>query len=272
MIKTILVPICHEKGADERIDFAINLATKFDAHVKALHILTPLESMIGAMPMESAYTIEAYSQFQKNAVEEAKKLKAKYEKKLSKSGVRFDWCQEKGDVLSHMYIYSRTSDLTIISQKGDTFDEVLSVMNDFIIGSGLPVIAIPSAGVKKFDGKHILVTWDGGQYSAKATHDALPLLKMAKKVTVLSIAEDAKTQIPAADICAHLSRHGVKAEALTFDKSKSAEKRIIETADELNVDLIVAGAWGHRRLLEIFFGGVTKKLLSNQKRPVFLVH
>lgn len=270
MIKTILVPICHEEGADQRIDFAIELANQFDAHIKALHILTPLETMIRSTSVDSIYSIDAYTKFQKDAVEEAGKLRKKYEKKLKSAGVKFDWCQEKGDILSHFYIYSRTSDVSIISQKTAGFEDMLDHMNDFVIDSGLPVIAIPKKGVESYQGKNILVAWDGSNECAKATHLAIPLLKKASKVTVVTIAEEHKDQVPAADICIHLSRHGVKAEALTLSGDVPAKQRILDTAESLNSDLIVAGAWGHNRLREMVFGGVTRNLLTNQKRPVFL--
>lgn len=272
MIKTILVPICHEQGADERIECAIELANKFDAHVQALHILTPLENMTHAIHHDFTSSIEVYNQFQKEAEAEAEKLREKYENKLKSAGVRFDWVTEKGNLLDDLYTYSRASDITISSQKGDSFDEVVGYVNDFIIGSGLPVITIPKNYKNPLDLDNILVAWDGSRESARATREALPFLQMANKVTVLTISDDDKTEVPEADICIHLSRHGVNAEALTLPKQSSVSKCILDTADELDAGLIVSGAWGHKRLQEIVFGGVTKSLISNQKRPVLFAH
>lgn len=272
MIKTILVPICHEQGADERVEYAIELANKFDAHIKVLHILTPLTTMVSGTHADFTYSIEAYNAYQIEAEKEAENLKKKYETKLNNSGVRFDWCQEKGDLVSQLYIYSRTSDISIISQKGDSFDVVLDYMNDFIIGSGLPVIAIPKKGVKDISIGNILIAWDGSRECARAAHDALPLLKLADKVTVLTVSDDKNIDVPEADICIHLARHSVNTEALTLSNRVPTSQRIIETAESTNADLIVAGAWGHKRLREIIFGGVTKTLLSNQKRAVFITH
>ena len=65
MIKTILVPICHKENIDQNLDFAVQLANKFDAHIKVLHVLTPIEMIMGSVPMESAYSLETYNQFQK---------------------------------------------------------------------------------------------------------------------------------------------------------------------------------------------------------------
>lgn len=272
MIKTILVPICHQQGAEERIECAIGLATKFDAHVQALHILTPLENMAHAVHHDFTSSIELYSQFQQEAELEADKLQEKYETKLKNSGVRYDWCQEKGNLLTYLYTYARASDIAIVSQKGDSYDDILDYVNDFIIGSGLPVLTIPRAGSNVAAAKNILVAWDGSRESAKATNDALPFLIAADKVTVLTISDDRKEDLPEADICVHLSRHGVNVEALTLRNQASTVNAILETADKVNADMIVAGAWGHKRLQELVFGGVTKSLISNQKRPVLFAH
>ena len=162
--------------------------------------------------------------------------------------------------------------MTIINQESDNLDEIMGSMNDFIIGSGLPVIAIPIDGGKDFTGKNIVVAWDGSKECAKATHDALPFLKLADKVIVVTISEEEKMQLPQNDICVHLARHGVNAEAMTLRDNVPVGKRLLETAESTGADLIVAGAWGHQRLRELIFGGVTRKLISNQKKVVFLAH
>lgn len=270
MIKTILVPIGHDAGAAKRVEFAAELANKYDAHIKALHVLTPAGDMFKYTPVE-AYTAEAFDQYEKDLKLEAEKYREMYEKQLKSAGVRYDWCQQQGNMLDYLNLHSRTADLTVLTQKGDTMDDIMSVMNDFIIEGGLPSIIIPEAGAS-VDYKNILVAWDGGQQCARAVDDAIPILKNADKVTVLTIDEDKKNQIPEADICVKLARHGVNAEALTINEADSIGKCILKTADNVNADLIVAGAWGHRRLRELIFGGVTKSLLSNQKHSIYLSH
>ena len=270
MIKTILVTIGHDEGVEQRVAFAIDLALKHDAHVKALHVLTPAGDMFKSMPVEG-YSVEAFNLYEKELKDEAEKLRAKYEKHFKLAEVRYDWCQQQGDMLGYLNQHSRTADVTILSQKGQSYDDVMSVMHDFIIESGIPVIVIPTKGAKA-EYNNILIAWDGSKQCAKATHDALPILTAAKKVTVLTVVEDNKNQIPEADICIKLARHGVNAEALTLEKDGSIGDQILDTAARLETDLIISGAWGHRRLREIIFGGVTKKLLSNQKHSIYLSH
>lgn len=270
MLKTILVPIGHAGGADERLDLAIELANKYDAHVTALHVLLPMGEMVKAVPIE-AYSGEAFDRFTREQEEEAAEYRAKYEKKLQASGVRYDWHQLQSDLLTQLNLHARASDLTILSQKGEELDDILGVMHDFIIENGLPVVVIPSKG-DSAEFKNVLIAWDNGKQCASAVHYALPILKNADKVTVLTISEQDKDHIPEADVCIKLARHGVNAEALTEDESMGIAERILETADKTGADLIISGAWGHRRIREIIFGGVTKKLLSNQKYSIYLAN
>ena len=270
MIKTILVPIGHDKGAAERVKLACDLAVKYDAHVKALHVLTPASDMFKSVPIQ-AYTAQAFNQYEKDLKEEADKYRITFEKQLKSAGVRYDWCQQQGNMLDFLNLHSRTADLTILTQKSSSLDDIMSVMHDFIIESGMPVIVIPEAGANA-DYNNILIAWDGSEQCARATHDAMNILENANKVTVLTIAENNKNFLSEADICVKLARHGVKAEVLTVSPENSVAETILETAGNINADLIVSGAWGHRRLREIIFGGVTKSLLSNQKYSIYLSH
>ncbi len=75
---------------------------------------------------------------------------------------------------------------------------------------------VPYAGRFETVGRRVLVAWNRSRESARALNDALPILKGASQVTVLSVnprrGEDAN-ELPGADIALHLARHGVKAEA-----------------------------------------------------------
>ena len=272
MIKTIMVPICHEQSSDVRIEFAIQLANKFDAHIKALHVIIPPEIIAGSMSVESAYVVSIYKSFEETTEEKAQELKLKYENILTNAGVRFDWCQERGDLLKVMYTHARAADLTIMSQRIESVDDTFDHMNDFIIGNGMPVMVVPNEAGQDFEGSNILVAWNGSRECAKATHAALPFLRLADKVTVVTITDDNEPSFPEADICIHLSRHGVNAEALTLNDAIPARERILDTARSIDAEMIVAGAWGHMRIRELILGGVTKKLISNQEKVAFLVH
>jgi nucleotide-binding universal stress UspA family protein len=90
--------------------------------------------------------------------------------------------------------------------------------------------------------------------------DALPLLQAAAKVRV-------------ADVAGFLDRHGVHTEAEPcVDADRSVGDELILAAEQRGADLIVAGAYGHTRLREWVFGGVTADLLTRSPKCCFIAH
>lgn len=106
-------------------------------------------------------------------------------------------------------------------------------------------------------------------------HDALPLLKLAKAVTVLSIDPERDTgdRMPSADTALHLARHGVAAEGTsTLGLDISVGDLLLSRAADLGADLIVMGAYGHSRVREFVLGGATRHILQHMTVPVLMSH
>ena len=66
------------------------------------------------------------------------------------------------------------------------------------------------------------------------------------------------------DVAKYLLRHGiaVNAKAILHPQG-SVSEQLINVASEEHADLIVAGAYGHSRLGQWVFGGVTQNLLRH---------
>jgi len=66
-------------------------------------------------------------------------------------------------------------------------------------------------------GRKVLVAWNGRREAARAAFDAIPILQPANEVRVVWVNPQNESEgaqdIPAADICAALARHGAKCEA-----------------------------------------------------------
>ena len=52
----------------------------------------------------------------------------------------------------------------------------------------------------------------------------------------------------------------------------SASKKLEEIAFSLDADLLVMGAYGHSRMREFVFGGVTRDLLGACAIPILMLH
>ena len=80
-------------------------------------------------------------------------------------------------------------------------------------------------------------------------------------------------EIPSADICLHLARHGIRAEAQHYYADDiSAGALLLSRAVDEGIDLIVCGAYGHARWREIVLGSVTRHLLAHMTVPVLMSH
>jgi len=51
-----------------------------------------------------------------------------------------------------------------------------------------------------------------------------------------------------------------------------AVEQLISHASDIEADMIVAGAYGHTRMREWIFGGVTRDLITKSNRCSFLSH
>ena len=95
--------------------------------------------------------------------------------------------------------------------------------------------------------------------------DALPFLTQAQNVMVTAVDDlDPKgAGESVADVVRFLMKHGVKAQSEIVEVgSLQTADALVTLASETGANLVVAGGYGHSRLREWAFGGVTRSLLS----------
>ena len=143
-----------------------------------------------------------------------------------------------------------------------------------MLTTGLPCIVVPqAAGGREVHNGCIAVAWNGSIEAIGALHAALPLLQAAQRVVMLS-----GTQRPTAaglmrfDLDAWAEQHGVGIEYLMLDAGEDVGPALLEAAQEVAADLLVAGAYGRPRLAEWALGGVTRHLLRHSTLPLLLRH
>lgn len=136
--------------------------------------------------------------------------------------------------------------------------------------SGRPVILAPPKAPTTV-GKNIIVSWNCSTEQARATADALPLLKAAEQVTVIFV-EGLVVPGPSAAQCVeYLAAHDIKARELSLPaKGKRPGEVLLTEASKLGADLIVKGAYTQSRLRQMIFGGATSHLLANSEIPLLM--
>ncbi|MDG1437791.1 MAG: universal stress protein [Emcibacteraceae bacterium] len=271
MYKTILVPIGNDEEVETRLKAAISIGEKFDAHINALHVIPTLKSLERQTPY-AYYSYELYANIWDIQKQKASEQKNAFLDRMQGNYDKFEWCAKEGDFMRILKLKSRSCNLSIISQGEDTYSDLMGTMAKFLMESSTAVLTVPVGKPIKNIGDNIMIAWDNSVEASHAVQNALPFLQSAKKVTIFSISEERKHISPTADICLMLKRMGIDAQGVDEDESSNRSERILKFAEKTRADLIVAGAWGHKRLLEVIFGGVTKSLYTNQKIPILFSH
>lgn len=164
------------------------------------------------------------------------------------------------------------ADLIVVSAKRGPHDSTVNA-GALALMAGIPVLALP-AGCTAIDRKRIVVGWKNTREARRAVSDALPLLCEAESVLVVGIqADDGEPIDGLTDVVERLKRHGAKASSHVIrGKPQDAAQDLIACAGDGFADMIVSGAYGHTRMREWYFGGVTSGLLERSDIPVLCSH
>lgn len=271
-MKTILLHIHDDLGAESRLQAALDTARAHDAHIRCIQ-MTPVPDMLAADIYGGAgYAPSIVAELREH--DEA--YRAKMEARLAREDVAWDWQQADGDSLGGLIGASVLADLIVFTlpEGGRTgVDDPLAIVPDLALAARAPVLAVPPT-VKTFAATgRALVAWDGSAEAGAALRAAVPLLKRASTVDVVTIEEADKAHFPAGAAPEYLARHGIGAQWHSWPrKGRAIDVALAEAIDHLAADWVVMGAFGHSRLREFVFGGVTRAMLRGAQVPLLLAH
>jgi nucleotide-binding universal stress UspA family protein len=144
---------------------------------------------------------------------------------------------------------------------------------ELAVTSGRPVLVAPPAP-PPLSAKQVLLAWKDSREARRAMSDAIPFFEQAERVVVAAVVgggDAAAARLEVGQVVAALQRRGIKAEGKVVEHAHPAQQ-ILEQARQAGADLIVCGAYGHSRLGEWAFGGVTQDLLSQDQVYLLLSH
>jgi nucleotide-binding universal stress UspA family protein len=277
--KTILVSLNEVSRLKETMAAAADLARGLDAHVSGVYVI-PAVQVYPSVGFEAAPQV-----FEGNRTyfkDNAARVKSGFEEAMTREGLSHDFQQVDAHtpvIADEIVAKARSADIVIVSATNP--DEITGVERDFVeqvvMSAGRPIIVLPYKGSTTIATDDIVLGWDGGREAARAAHDALPLLKLAKKVRIVRVDPQKdpslRGSIAGADLAEALARHGVKAETQSFPTDGMDEgQALMRCAEDAGAGLIVMGAYGHSRLAEFIFGGATRFVLTRMTRPVLMSH
>ena len=271
--KTLLA-IVGENDANADLAKAIDLTIEADAHLSIMVIGTALQPITADYPVATAW-IEQRQEEIKALIEVRKHA----EELCSKNAISFDvdhFYDDNFILQSNIGMRAMYADIVVLgnsvrSERGLRSAAVSAAAFD----ARTPILLIPSSGKTTLAPKNVLLAWNSRAEAAQAAKEALDILKGADTVHVVLVDPDSayfkNGGEPGADIAAYLSRHGIKVvvEQLTSG-GRTTEDILAQHASEIGCDMIVMGAYGHSRLRERIFGGVTATVLESSEFPIFM--
>lgn len=278
--KTVLVH-CNDKSRMVRVLApAVEVAAAFDAHLIGLSIVPPVLVIPTGMPgTPDTVVIDEHCQAYRRDVPDTR---AAFEAAGQGRGLVAEWLDldaGSGSVADVALEHAHAVDLIVASQAEPKWAGTahLDIADRLAIGSGRPVLVIPNAGEPRSILGRVLVAWNGRREAARAVFDALPLLRRAREVKVVWVnpqrESDVAADVPAADICTALARHGVRCEATEAVRPHAnVGETLLLQAQSQGADLLVMGCYGHSRLREFVLGGASEHVLRHMTLPVLMSH
>ena len=273
-VRDIMVLLERAADAEALADYTHSFAEGFGAHATVVGVvqqLPPAPAFMGEFPYELVQSAQAA------AMREIAEGYGRFEKAAPRPNV----CElvkiepAPGNAPSDVARLARNFDITFAVQP-EGADQSASglILEGLLFHSGRPLLILPyiHRGPAKLG--RVVVAWDGGATAARALSAAMPILKRAGRVEIVTMVNGRKStsDLPGFDIARNLARHGVAAELKTLPRGEDVGALILSYAADENADMLVMGGYGHSRLREFVLGGATRTILSSMTLPVLMAH
>ena len=273
MFRDVLVHVDGGAHGRRRASYATDLALRVGARLTGLHV-TPAADP-GPHYKPSALAAATARAGRKLAAAAADAAVVFRDEARRVSDAR--WLVANGDIASHISRHARYADIVVLGQEEwqePADSHPLPVAHAVILRCGRPVIVVP-AGAGAFSLSRIGIAWDASREAARAAHDALPLLRLAREVQIVTVIGSSHQhgEKDGDELLAHLTRHGVAVTSpiLTIEAATEHEalRRHFEKA---SYDLVVMGGYSHPVWEQYVLGGATLSMLLSSKTPILASH
>ena len=285
-LKSLLVNLDRTRGCASRVDTALALARACDAHLTGLFCVGRLDMTEGWINWPDFRNLPSSAHEQD--LEQAAERLRQFSQRATEALVRHATRQTQAPVEligEHVAADARNHDLTILGQYDPDDPPVggAHVTQHVMLASGGPTVVVPYIGpVMDGDevvvGRRVMIAWDAGREVTRAVHDAMPLLRRAEHVDLLTVAPlkgatGRKGSSAVEEFTAYLGRHDVRVEIHEMDSAGiGVGATILNRVSDLGTDLLVMGGFGHGHVRELMLGGVTRHMLQHMTVPVLMSH
>jgi nucleotide-binding universal stress UspA family protein len=279
-MKTILLPTQHIATMNATLEVAVQLARRTGGYIEGFPLRIAIPPYVVA-ELTAGITMAAYDAQRDDEMAELRRL---FETFMQEHGVPpsgasesrpcYGWLaaapEDEGFIGSH----GRAFDITVISRlDAESSGLHRRAIETALFESGRPVLLAPPAPTKQI-ATNIMVHWNGSTEQSRANAFAMPLLRMAERVTVLTVVGGQDVPGPTADdVLRQLQHNGIAAVPVRVKLGdRDTGKAVLDAARAEGCDLLVKGAFTRNRLRQMIFGGATSHIMEHADLPVLMAH
>ena len=277
--RSILVHVDDSDVSDRRLAVAARLARSFRGELAGAY-LVPTREMT---PFTSAMLPDSVVESRLRDTGEAQdKAEARFRAAAAREQLgAIGWSAPAGKPIEQAVLHARHADLAVVGQPmPDQAEAGFSneLVHAILMSSGRPMLVVPHYGEFPVIGHNVLVAWKESREAARAVNDALPFLKRARSVFVMTgggagEGGDVDANLSDLGVASFLARHDIEAKIRQeVADDIDVGNMILSRAADLSVDLIVMGGYSRPRLSEVVLGGVTRLMLQAMTVPVLMSH
>lgn len=178
--------------------------------------------------------------------------------------------KESQSFLNETLHEARYHDLVVMARDEELASDIITSV---LVRSGRPLLLAPEKPVDII-GRKVAIAWKATAEAARALTAAAPILSKAGSIAILSVSEtgDDTDRLSAEYLAHQLAWQGVKPDVrMCHAPQVSTSQALLDMAYDSDADLLVMGAYGHSRVKEFIFGGVTSDLLKASALPLLMV-
>jgi nucleotide-binding universal stress UspA family protein len=268
----MMVHLDVERDCEQRVQLALDLADRFQSALIG----------IAGLALRPAFAAGGIVVYGEPTEQDRRALMARFDemgKKFRAQGQhlkQIEWrtaLEIPSDLVARE---ARAADLVIVGRRhmGVPAHDLVEP-GVILLRAGRPILVVPDV-ITPLHLRRVVVACKDTRECRRAVRDALPFLPQAKEVLIVGIGEDAsesQDRKNLADVGRYLVRHGVIVADEIWRRARGpVATELLELVRAEKADLVVAGGYGHSRLGEWIFGGVTHELLSSSSVCCMLSH
>jgi len=262
MLKNIMVHLDQAPACQSRLDAAITLAKQHGAELTGLCVYS--------------------SPRLKNPEKQLAEIHEMFMRQTERNGVAAEWLDVdlgflQTGVDEMIGYYASFTDLLVVSQSfsvdRDKQYAAITSLERLLLGSGQPILIIPGHGTFPHIGDRIMVAWKAGPKASRAMHDAMPLLRSAKHVNLVSIGKTTFSPDESERLSRYLALHEVPVNIeLIPPGDLSVGDTLLNLVADDNIDLMVLGVHVTSKRGQLDMGAIGSYMLGQMTVPLLLSH